>query len=103
MEKDNLFPTVDTHEHFHDDVVELFNEKGEAVKFNIIANLEVDDQEYAILSNTTDEEEVIIFRVTEENDEFIFESIEDEKELDAVIEAYNELLNELDLEDEEEA
>lgn len=82
------------------DVVELIDEDGKPVRFVIIANLEVDDQEYAILANEEDEEEVVIFRVTEEDEEFVFETIEDQEELDAVVEAYGELLEELE-EDEE--
>ncbi|MDW7659814.1 MAG: DUF1292 domain-containing protein [Bacillota bacterium] len=99
--EESLFEVVydQDHEHEESDVVELFDENGVAVKFNIIANLELDDQEYAILSNVNDEEEVLIFKVMEENDEFVFESIENEEELDAVIEAYNELLDEEEIEE----
>jgi hypothetical protein len=101
--EENLFEVVynndQDHEHVHDDVVELFDENGNPVQFNIIANLELDAVEYAILSNVDDEEEVLIFKVTEEDEGFVFESIEDEATLDAVIEAYNELLDEF--EDEE--
>lgn len=99
--EDNLFEVVNDQDHGHEqsDIVELFDENGIAVKFNIIANLELDEQEYAILSNMNDEEEVLIFKVTEENDEFVFESIENEEELDAVIEAYNELLDEEEIEE----
>ncbi len=92
---DQLFDMVDNSNHLHDDVVELLDENGNPVQFNVIANLELDEQEYAILSNVNDEEEILIFKVTEENDEFVFESIDDEAILDAVIEAYNELVDEL--------
>lgn len=85
---------------FEQDVVELMDEDGNPVRFVIIANLELDDQEYAILANEEDEEEVVIFRVTEEDEEFVFETIDDQEELDAVVEAYGELLEELE-EDEE--
>lgn len=81
---------------FEQDVVELIDEDGNPVRFLIIANLELDDQEYAILANESDEEEVIIFRVSEEEDEYVFETIEDEEEMNAVIEAYGELLEEMD-------
>ena len=46
-------------------------------------------------------EDVLIFKVTEENDEFVFETIEDEDELNSVVDAYNELLDEMG-EDEDE-
>jgi len=99
--EDNLFEVVDSGQD-QSDIVELLDENGVATLFNIIANLELDNQEYAILSNVDDEEDVLIFRVTEENDEFVFETIEDEEELNSVIDAYNELLDEEgDDEDEE--
>lgn len=97
MKKDkDMFPVIENEEDAMGDVVELYDENGNLVQFNIIASLDVDDQEYAILSNVENEEEVIIFRVSEEKDDFVFESIEDQDELDSVMEAYNELLDELD-------
>ena len=92
MKKDELFDVIDNDQ--ENDVVELIDENGVPTLFNIIANLELDGQEYAILSNVNDDEDVLIFKVTEENDEFVFETIEDEEELNAVIDAYNELLDE---------
>lgn len=95
---ENLFEVL-APEHEESDVVELLDENGVPTLFNIIANLELDGQEYAILSNVEDEDDVLIFKVTEENDEFVFETIEDEDELNSVVDAYNELLD--DMEDEE--
>jgi uncharacterized protein YrzB (UPF0473 family) len=92
---ENPFEIVEP-EQEQSDVVQLFDDKGNPVDFNIIATLEVDEQEYAILSNVENDDEVLIFRVTEENDEFIFETIDDDEELQAVIEAYNELLDEME-------
>lgn len=103
MKKDELFEVVQPeHDHDHEDTVELLDENGVATLFNIIANLELDGQEYAILSNVEDEEDVLIFKVTEENDEFIFETIEDEDELNSVVDAYNELLDEMGEDEDEE-
>ncbi len=93
--EDNLFEVVESDQDASD-IVELLDENGVPTLFNIIANLELDGQEYAILSNVEDEEDVLIFRVTEDNEEFVFETIEDEEELNAVIDAYNELLEEED-------
>ncbi len=95
--KDDLFDVIEP-EQDETDVVELLDENGVPTLFNIIANLELDGQEYAILSNVDDDEDVMIFRVSEENAEFVFETLEDEEELNAVIDAYNELLDEEDLE-----
>ncbi|OJV62121.1 MAG: hypothetical protein BGO41_02015 [Clostridiales bacterium 38-18] len=92
---DNLFDVVEP-DFEESDVVELLDENGVPTLFNVIANLELDGQEYAILSNVNDEDEVLIFRVSEEGDEFVFETIEDEDELNSVVDAYNELLDEMD-------
>ncbi|MDK2866164.1 MAG: hypothetical protein PWP51_2223 [Clostridiales bacterium] len=96
MDKDKALFEIVEPEGENSDVVELFDDNGNPVQFNIIATLEVDEQEYAILSNVDDDDEVLIFKVTEEDEEFIFETIDDEEELQAVIEAYNELLDEME-------
>lgn len=97
---DNLFEVVNPNAGL-EDVVELFDENGNPVKFNIIATLELDEQEYAILSNVDNEDEVLIFRVSEDEAEFVFETISDNEEIEAVIQAYNELMDEMDVELEE--
>ena len=103
MKDDALFEVIQPeHDHDHADTVELLDENGVATLFNIIANLELDGQEYAILSNEDDEEDVLIFKVTEANDEFVFETIEDEDELNSVVDAYNELLDDMDADEDEE-
>lgn len=100
MKEENLFDVVNSeHEHEHSDVVELLDENGVPTLFNIIANLELEGQEYAILSNVDDEDDVMIFKVSEEGDEFVFETIESEEEINAVVDAYNELLDEMDEEE----
>lgn len=106
MKKENLFDVVEPehdHDHEHSDVVELLDENGVPTLFNIIANLELEGQEYAILSNVDDEDDVMIFKVTEEGDEFVFETIESEEEINSVVDAYNELLDEEEEEEEDEA
>ncbi|MDO4799670.1 MAG: DUF1292 domain-containing protein [Bacillota bacterium] len=87
---DELFQVVEPDQ----DRIVLNDENGNPVVFHIIANLYVDEQEYAILMEETSEDEVVIFKVTEDGEEYIFESVESQEELDAVMEAYNELLEE---------
>jgi len=105
-ENEDLLNVVDMHQHDHNcehdhnheevEVVELFDEDGKAVRFLIVATLEIEEEEFAILANEGDEDEVMIFKVVEEGDEYIFESIADENELQQVIEAYNELIDEIE-------
>ncbi len=104
MKEDKLFDVVQPeHDHEHSDVVELLDENGVPTLFNIIANLELEGQEYAILANVDDDDDVMIFKVTEEGDEFVFETIDSEEEINSVVDAYNELLDDMEDEDEEEA
>lgn len=81
-------------DHENLEYVELYNEDGVAEKFIIIANFGIDDKDYAILALESNEEEVLIFTIKEENEEFVFETIESEEEIEKVVEAYNELIEE---------
>ena len=83
------------------DFIVLYDEDGNETEFEVIATLEVDDNEYAILLPTdtdivpeSDEiNEVYVLRMEQdENGEDILVGIEDESELNAVISAYEELI-----------
>lgn len=76
------------------ETIELLDEEGHPTTFEIVANLYLDDQEYAILSDGEAEDEVIIFRVKLENESYIFEAVEDDEEIQAVLDAFQELLAE---------
>lgn len=91
------------------DYIVLYDEEGNESEFEIIATLEVNDIEYAILlptgedvdenneieSETDDVEEVYILRVEQdENGDDVLVGIEDDDELNDVIAAYEELIQE---------
>lgn len=97
-----------THESDHDygyeedmeiQVVELFDEEGVSTQFEVVANLQVDDREYAILEDPEDSDGVLIFRVTEENEEFVFQIVDDAAEITEVISAYEQLVEDFASED----
>lgn len=79
-----------------DNIMMLIDENGEEVAFEIIADFEVNDQEYAILAPVDDEEgAAVIFKVIDQgDDEPILEYLTDEDEFDFVAKAYEELLEE---------
>lgn len=86
------------------DFIVLYDEEGNETEFEIIATLEVNDIEYAILLPTDAEgeelqsdevEEVYVLRIEQdENGDDVLVGIEDEDELNQVIEAYEELIQE---------
>lgn len=83
------------------DFIVLYDEGGNEVEFEIIASLEVNDMEYAILlpndidikPESEEVDEVYILRMElDENGEDVLVGIEDENELNDVIAAYEELI-----------
>lgn len=93
---------MSNHEHNHDHDHEGFSEtviltdnEGNETEFDIIASLEVNEIEYAILAEPDSEDTVLIFKVHEmENGEFDFEGVTDDEEAQDVIESFYELLDE---------
>lgn len=83
------------------DFIVLYDEDGNETEFEVIATLEVNDNEYAVLLPTdadidpeSDEiNEVYVLRMEQdENGEDVLVGIEDEDELNTVIKAYEELI-----------
>jgi len=75
--------------------VELIDEEGTPIKFEIVVDFEVEGQEYAVLVQEGDEEEAILFRVIEEGlgEEPSFEVVVDDEEFEAVAKVYEEIMN----------
>lgn len=85
------------------DIILLYDEDGNETEFEVVATLELDENEYAILLPRDDArdpdaeevEEAYILRIEQdENGEDVLVGIEDEEELNAVIDAYEELIKE---------
>lgn len=83
------------------DTITIVMENDEEVECSIITYLEVDDKEYIVLLPLEEEsEEVYIYRFhLGENEEPVLENITDDDEYDAVSDAYEEFLDDLDYED----
>ncbi len=74
------------------DIITLINEDGEEEEFHLIASFGLDDQDYAALVDLNDENTILFFRMDKaDSEELILEGINDEGELDAVIDAFEEL------------
>lgn len=85
------------------DIIMLYDEDGNENEFEVVATLEVEENEYAILlprddSRDPDAEEVdeaYVLRIEQDDDgEDVLIGIDDEEELNMVIEAYEELVRE---------
>lgn len=79
-----------------ENIIMLEDENGQEVAFEIVADFEVNDQEYAILMPVDDEEgSGVIFKVVgEEDGELILEYLADDDEFEFVAKAYEELFEE---------
>ncbi|MEW9121317.1 MAG: DUF1292 domain-containing protein [Thermotaleaceae bacterium] len=87
----------------NDNIVTLLDEEGKETDFEVIATLEVNESEYAILLPlNADGEDAFIFKMIEENGSYTLECVESDEEFNAVAEAYEELLQEEDYEEEDE-
>ncbi|SHI53117.1 Protein of unknown function [Geosporobacter subterraneus DSM 17957] len=79
----------------NENIVTLLDEEGKETDFEVIATLEVNESEYAILLPLDgDSEEAFIFRMIEENGSYSLECVEDDEEFNAVAAAYEELMQE---------
>ena len=82
--------------------ISLYNEKGEAVKFDQIAIIPVEDQIFAILKPVDpmeglNDDEALVFEIVEpedEDEEDYLNLVSDIDLIDKVFEAYNKLMDE---------
>ncbi|SHJ49758.1 DUF1292 domain-containing protein [Paramaledivibacter caminithermalis] len=74
-------------------IITLRDENNKETEFEVIATLEINETEYAILLPLKEEtDEGLVFKILKENGEEILEYVDDDKEIDMVSAAYNELL-----------
>lgn len=74
------------------EIIQLMDEDGQIVDFTIIADLKINDSEYAILEpKDSTEDEVVVFRISVVDGEEVLEVVTDEDELLTIEEAYYEL------------
>ena len=78
-------------------MVELIDEDGNPVNFEVIVDFEVEGQEYAVLVQEGSEEEAILFKVIDDGqEEPTFEVVIDDAEFEAVARVYEEIMNQED-------
>lgn len=94
------------HEHEHDeDVIVLTDEEGNEHEFTIVQVITVDEKDYAVLLPIHDgeeDEEAVIMRIDEENGEEVLVEIDSEEEFERVADAWEEMLDDEEFEDESE-
>ena len=87
-------------------IIQTKDENGEVQNFELVDVFQVNDKDYAALIKVnadgsqieSEEEELILMRLIEEEESYTFEEIEDDDEFNAVVDAFE---NEVDDEDEE--
>lgn len=78
-------------------MVQLIDEDGNPVNFEVIVDFEVEGQEYAVLVQEGSDDEAILFRVIDDGqDEPSFEVVIDDAEFEAVAKVYEELMTQED-------
>lgn len=75
------------------DNIILYDEDNNEVKVNIIDTFGVDDKNYCALQKDNDDM-ILILEVINNDKEVLFKSIDDQKELDEIIELYEQMRDE---------
>jgi len=74
-------------------IITLMDENNKETEFEVIVTLELDETEYAILLPLDeDTDEGLVFKIVKEDGEEILQYVDNDKEIDMVAEAYEELL-----------
>lgn len=70
------------------------SETGEKVELEVIEELNLNNNHYALLAPLDDEEEAYVYKVIGEGTEATYEMVEDEDEFNAVVAEYDKLFDE---------
>ena len=82
-----------------DNIVNLIDEDGVETAFEVILTLEAEGKEYAILLpvEENEEDEALIFRIEKDDEGDVLVALEDEDEYQIVVDVYNTLMEEEEL------
>lgn len=84
-----------------EEIVVLIDEDGAEVEFEIIEIFELKENKYAFLFPIADEDdEAVIMKIVKENEEEVLMDIEDDAEWNSVVEAWEDIIDELESEEE---
>ncbi len=83
-----------------DDVVTLTTEEGEDIRFEIVSEIALGDEFYAIMQPVEQlegvaEDEALVFRIIEKDDGDEYELVIDDDVIDAVLDSYNAMIDEM--------
>ena len=82
-----------------DDIVELFDEDDNLVRFEHVMTIEYEGENYVLLAPLDEDEEgdeVIILRIEEQDGEEVYATLEDDDLINAVFSRYLEIVEEED-------
>lgn len=76
------------------DIIELYDENGEAVAFNLWDSFGMDNDEYAVVEPVDQPETFLLFKVVKKGEELTFAPVEDKQEFNDARKIYEELIEE---------
>ncbi|OLA95096.1 MAG: hypothetical protein BHW64_00305 [Candidatus Melainabacteria bacterium LEY3_CP_29_8] len=87
---DNNQETNKNQDDIRNKIIEVLDEDGKLIKFELLDIIEYNSNEYGLLKpvsplNDIEEGEVALMKLVEENDEYTFEVIEDDDEFEEVV------------------
>lgn len=82
-----------------DEIITLTDEDGISSDFKLLAKLDIEDEEYAVVAPIdSDSDEAIALKMEKvSEDEYEFVTVEDDETLDMISEAYETLMNDENL------
>ena len=73
-------------------IITLMDENNQETAFEVVATLEINETEYAILLPVDEEtDQALVFKIVRDNGEEILEYVDNDEEINMVAEAYHEL------------
>lgn len=83
---------MSNHEHTEENTIFLVDDSGEEVEFEIVVTLEYKGSEYALLKKPNDDsDDMFAFRIEEDEEGEILMPVEDDEEITAIQNAYDEI------------
>ncbi|MBC3886971.1 DUF1292 domain-containing protein [Acetobacterium paludosum] len=85
-----------------EETISLIDDEGNEKDYEVVIRFDIEDKEYVLLSEDEESDDVYAFLITEDEEGQVLMQVEDEAEFALVAEAYDELMDEMDEEDDDE-
>jgi len=85
-----------------EETISLIDDEGNEKDYEVVIRFDIDNKEYVLLSEDEESDDVYAFLITEDEEGQVLMQVEDEAEFALVAEAYDELMDEMEEDDEDE-